>query len=49
MMPPPITTTNTGVAYFKLCATYRTTFVLAREKAAWKIVHQHYSEPIWID
>ena len=40
---------DTGVAYFKLCATYRTTFVLAREKAGWKIVHQHYSEPVRVD
>ena len=35
-----------GVSSFKLCASYRTLFVMAREKGAWKLVHQHYSEPI---
>lgn len=38
-----------GVAYFKLCTSYRTMFVMAQEKGAWKIVHQHYSEPVELD
>ena len=38
-----------GVAYFKLCMSYRTMFVMAQEKGAWKIVHQHYSEPVELD
>jgi hypothetical protein len=38
-----------GVAYFKLCTSYRTTFVMAKEKGAWRIVQQHYSEPIAVD
>jgi hypothetical protein len=37
-----------GVAYFRLCTSYRTMFVMAREKGAWRIVHQHYSEPVGI-
>lgn len=28
------------------CTMYRTLFVLAKEKAGWRIVHQHYSEPV---
>ena len=39
----------TRVAYFRLCTSYRTLFVLAKEKGAWKIVHQHYSEPTDLD
>lgn len=35
-----------GVAYVPLCVNYRTLFVLAKEPAGWRIVHQHYSEPV---
>jgi len=28
-----------------LCVSYRTLLVLAKEKAGWRIVHQHYSQP----
>jgi len=28
------------------CTMYRALFVLAKEKAGWRIVHQHYSEPV---
>jgi hypothetical protein len=38
--------TAVGVAYFRLCTSYRTLFVMAQEKGKWRIVHQHYSEPI---
>jgi hypothetical protein len=39
----------TTVAYYRLCVSYRALFVMAKEKGAWKIIHQHYSEPIWVD
>lgn len=29
-----------------LCTMYRTLFVLAKEKAGWRVVHHHYSEPL---
>lgn len=31
------------------CTSYRTLLVLAKEPAGWRIVHQHYSEPIYLD
>lgn len=39
----------TPIDYYRLCVSYRGLFVMAKEKGAWKIVHQHYSEPIEID
>jgi ketosteroid isomerase-like protein len=30
----------------KLCTMYRPLFILAKEKAGWRIVHQHYSKPV---
>jgi hypothetical protein len=35
-----------GVAYYRPCTSYRTMLVMTKEKGAWKIVHQHYSEPV---
>ena len=40
-------TTATMVA--KMCTSYRTFLVLAKESAGWRIVHQHYSEPLYLD
>ncbi len=37
----------TRVTYFKLCDNYRALLVMAKEKGAWKLVHQHYSEEVW--
>ncbi len=33
----------------KLCTSYRTLVVLAKEPAGWRIVHQHFSEPIDVE
>jgi ketosteroid isomerase-like protein len=33
----------------KLCTSYRSFFVLAKEPGGWRIVHQHYSEPLYLD
>lgn len=40
---------TTATMYTKMCTSYRTFFVLAKEKAGWRIVHQHYSVPAWAD
>ena len=29
----------------RLCTMYRAVFILAKEKAGWRIVEQHYSKP----
>lgn len=34
---------------FKMCTSYRTFLVLAKEGTGWKIVHQHYSEPVYLE
>ncbi|MBZ0233212.1 MAG: nuclear transport factor 2 family protein [Deltaproteobacteria bacterium] len=33
----------------RMCTSYRSFFVLAKERAGWRIVHHHYSEPISLD
>ena len=32
-----------------MCTSYRTLLVLAKEPAGWRIVHQHYSEALYLD
>lgn len=35
-----------AIAPPRLCTTYRTLFVLAKEPNGWRIVHHHYSQGI---
>jgi hypothetical protein len=37
-----------GTMVTRMCTSYRTFLVLAKEPAGWRIVHQHYSEPVYL-